>query len=163
MKLAAFHVLMRNAMEIQDDLAEDDERTDASFEGWLTQLNTIVHNNADAAFELADRVRLICETNPYSAGEYAQWAAAVTPEFQRLLEDVGLVGFWIIPTFESDHFVDRLDVGTPNGGAPRKLPDPFNLDTGKLVEEKVQKMAQFILGLLVEFGVLSECSETLPA
>jgi hypothetical protein len=157
MNLAAFQTLIKQALSLQEDLAEADEKKFDSFDHWLENLNVVVRSTAMSEFEIADRIREIVKEHPYSSGSYAQWAVAVLGGYQELLTDLGLIGFWIIPICENDQWVDGLCLGTP-AGCITHIPDPWDASE-RVTEEDIQHVAQFFLEAAVDFGVY-RCTET---
>ncbi|MGK3998885.1 hypothetical protein [Sorangium sp. So ce1024] len=57
-------------------------------------------------------------------GYYHQFAIAMMKSYQDLLADLGLLGYWVVPLAETDHWIDTLMLGCP-GGRVLDIPDPF--------------------------------------
>lgn len=65
-----------------------------------------------------------CTAADPQCGYYHQFAITMMKVYQDLLADFGLVGYWVVPLAETDHWIDALMLGCPDGRV-LDIPDPF--------------------------------------
>ncbi|WP_437601936.1 hypothetical protein WMF28_10015 [Sorangium sp. So ce590] len=73
---------------------------------------------------LTRRLLRACTAADPQWGCYHQFAIAMMKSYQDLLADLGLVGYWVVPPAETDHWIDALMLGCPDGRV-LDIPDPF--------------------------------------
>ncbi|MGK4008403.1 hypothetical protein WMF31_37675 [Sorangium sp. So ce1036] len=73
---------------------------------------------------LTRRLLRACTVADPQWGYYHQFAIAMMTSYQDLLADLGLVGYWVVPLAETDHWIDALMLGCPDGRV-LDIPDPF--------------------------------------
>ncbi|WP_437840046.1 hypothetical protein [Sorangium sp. So ce1153] len=76
---------------------------------------------------------------------YHQFAIAMMKSYQDLLADLGLVGYWVVPLAETDHWIDTLMLGCPDGRV-LDIPDPFE-EIGPLPSPLLHEVVDFFLSL----------------
>jgi hypothetical protein len=78
-------------------------------------------------------------------GYYHQFAITMMKVYQDLLADLGLVGYWVVPLAETDHWIDALMLGCPDGRV-LDIPDPFE-EIGPLPIPELDRVVEFFLAL----------------
>ncbi|WP_437778977.1 hypothetical protein [Sorangium sp. So ce1097] len=73
---------------------------------------------------LTRRLLRACTAADPQWGHYHQFAITMMKSCQDLLADLGLVGYWVVPLAETDHWIDALMLGCPDGRV-LGIPDPF--------------------------------------
>ncbi|WP_437649277.1 hypothetical protein [Sorangium sp. So ce362] len=76
---------------------------------------------------------------------YHQFAIAMMKSYQDLLADLDLVGHWVVPLAETDHWIDTLMLGCPDGRV-LDIPDPFE-EIGPPPFPLVHEVVDFFLSL----------------
>lgn len=73
---------------------------------------------------LIRRLFRACTAADSQWGYYHRFTIAMMRSYQDLLADLGLVGYWVVPLAETDHWIDALRLGCPNERV-LDIPDPF--------------------------------------
>jgi hypothetical protein len=94
---------------------------------------------------LTRRLLRACTAANPQWGYYHQFAMNMIKVYQDLLADLGLVGYWVMPLAETDHWVDALQLGCPDGHV-LDIPDPFE-EIGPPPFPLIDKLVDFFLSL----------------
>jgi hypothetical protein len=73
---------------------------------------------------LTRRLLRACTAANPQWGYYHQFAMNMIKVYQDLLADLGLIGYWVVPLAETDHWIDALMLGCPDGRV-LDIPEPF--------------------------------------
>ncbi|WP_437899223.1 hypothetical protein [Sorangium sp. So ce124] len=65
--------------------------------------------------------------------------------YQDLLADLGLVGYWVVPVAETDHWIDALMLGCPDGRV-LDIPEPFQ-EIGPPPFPQIHDVVDFVLSI----------------
>jgi hypothetical protein len=94
---------------------------------------------------LTRRLLRACTAADPQWGYYHQFAITMMKVYQDLLADLGLVGYWVVPLAETDHWIDTLRLGCPDGRM-LDIPDPFE-EIGPPPFPLLGKVVDFFLSL----------------
>jgi hypothetical protein len=94
---------------------------------------------------LTRRLLRACTAADPQWGYYHQCAITMMKVYQNLLADLGLVGYWVVPLAETDHWIDALRLGCPDGRV-LDIPDPFK-EIGPPPFRPLEKVVNFFLSL----------------
>jgi hypothetical protein len=94
---------------------------------------------------LTRRLLRACTAANPQWGYYHQFAMTMITVYQDLLADLGLVGYWVVPLAETDHWIDALQLGCPDGRV-LDIQDPFE-ESGPPPFPLLDKVVGFFLSL----------------
>ncbi|WP_438033702.1 hypothetical protein [Sorangium sp. So ce204] len=78
-------------------------------------------------------------------GYYHQFAIRMMKSYQNPLADLDLVGYWVVPLAETDHWIDAQMLGGPDGRV-LDIPDPFE-EIGPPPFPQLHEVVDFFLSL----------------
>lgn len=76
--------------------------------------------------------RLFRACSAAEGGDCQRFLIGMMNVYQNLISDLGLVGYWVVPIACTNHGIDALMIGCPDGGV-LDIPDPSE-DLDQVVE-----------------------------